>query len=284
MSPPRTAADGLLRTMRTPALVVHYVTSAMGVGVLILPGIAVTIAGPASLVAWVILVAWSYPFALVFARMSVELPSAGGIADFVQAAFGRIWGRRTALFLLLTLVIANPLLGLAAGRYLAAVVAPGADNRSVLLIGFLVILAAIGTNVLGVRLGSRLQGTLLVALVTFLIVVIAVALPHGDSARLTPVAPDGWTTLDPALLVCFFGFIGWENAAPVAEEVVDPRRTFPKAIPRSAQSWRTASGRARPRWASWSPSSCWLSPPTPGAWVPPGWSTPSPARACCRPG
>jgi amino acid efflux transporter len=36
--------------------------------------------------------------------------------------------------------------------------------------------------------------------------------------------------LGPALLVCFFGFIGWENAAPVAEEVVNPRRTFPKAI------------------------------------------------------
>jgi amino acid efflux transporter len=220
----------LVRTMRAPALSAHYIASVMGVGVLVLPGVASSVAGPLSLAAWVILVAWSFPFALVFARMSMRLPSAGGVADFVGEAFGSRWGRRAAVFLAVTLVVANPLLGVAAGRYLAAVLWPGASNRTVLAIGFCIILAAIVVNLLGVRLGSRLQVGLLVVLIGFLVAVIALALPRGDADKLTPLAPHGLSALGPALLICFFGFIGWENAAPVAEEVKDPRRTFPRAI------------------------------------------------------
>jgi amino acid efflux transporter len=198
--------------------------------VLVLPGIAGSIAGPLSLLAWLILVLWSYPFALVFARMSVASPKAGGVAEFVQQAFGVVWGRRATIFLLLTLVIANPLLGLAAGRYLAAVVAPGATNREILAIGFGIILATVVTNTLGLRIGARIQGLLLSALIVFLLVAIASAIPTSHVAALTPVAPHGWAALGPALLVCFFGFIGWENAAPVAEEVEEPEKTFPRAI------------------------------------------------------
>src|SRR5260370_26268361 len=55
-------------------------------------------------------------------------------------------------------------------------------------------------------------------------------MPQWQAARLRPFAPLCWTALCPALIICFFGFIGWENAAPVAEEVVNPHRTFPRAI------------------------------------------------------
>lgn len=220
----------LVRSMRAPALVIHYITSVMGVGILVLPGVASSQAGPVSLVAWLILVFWSYPFALVFAQMSVKVPSAGGVADFVSTAFGARWGRRSAIFLLLTLIIANPLLGLASGRYLMAAVAPEASNQVVLLVGFCIILGTIAINIVGLRLSSRVQGLLLAALIVFLVAVMVLAAPAADVARLTPFAPNGWLAIGPALLVCFFGFIGWENASPVAEEVRDPERTFPRAI------------------------------------------------------
>lgn len=228
--PDQAKAGDLVRSMRTPSLVTHYITSVMGVGILVLPGVASTVAGPASLLAWLLLVLWSYPFALVFARLSVKVPSAGGIADFVTTAFGDRWGRRASIFLLLTLTIANPLLGLAAGRYLMAAVAPEASNRAILLVGFAIIVLTILTNIAGLRLSTRVQGLLLIALIAFLITVMAMAAPASDTGRLEPLAPHGWLAIGPALLVCFFGFIGWENAAPVAEEVLDPDRTFPRAI------------------------------------------------------
>src|SRR5690242_20000779 len=76
------ARDGkqLERTLGVSGLTVHYITSVIGTGVLILPGHAAHSAGPLSLVAWALLVAYSYPFALVFARLSVRHPTSQGIS------------------------------------------------------------------------------------------------------------------------------------------------------------------------------------------------------------
>src|SRR5580658_3661477 len=108
------ARDGkqLERTLGVPGLTVHYITSVIGTGVLILPGHAVHTAGPLSLAAWALLVAYSYPFARVFARLSVRHPTSQGISGVVQLAFGSRWSRLTSLYLMLTLVITNPVLGL----------------------------------------------------------------------------------------------------------------------------------------------------------------------------
>lgn len=221
---------GLRRTLSTGGLAVHYVTSVMGVGVLVIPGLAWEHAGPLSLVAWAILILYSFPFAMVFARLSTQYPRSGGVAEFITFAFGQRWGRVTAIFLLTTLLVANPLLGIASGRYLLDTLMDDASNRAVLLTGSAIILGCILFNLVGVRLSVRFQGAMLSALIIFLLVVMAASTPHMDPGALSDFAPNGTMALGGALLVCFFGFIGWENAAPVAEEVRDPERTFPRAI------------------------------------------------------
>ena len=59
-------------------LVVFYVTSIVGAGILIVPGIAARKAGPASLVAWTVLGLASFPIAMMFAEMSARRPDCGG--------------------------------------------------------------------------------------------------------------------------------------------------------------------------------------------------------------
>ncbi|WP_409236293.1 APC family permease [Streptomyces sp. PA5.6] len=223
--PPR-----LVRQLGTSGLVAHYVTSVMGAGILLIPALAWAEAGPLSLVAWGVLILYSYPFALVFAKLSVRHPTSKGVAQFVEAAFGARAGRIAAVFLLLTLLAGNPVLGLAAGRYLLAAVDPAASNRASLLAGAAVIVCCVALNLWGIRVSTRAQMVVLGSVVLLLAVVICLALPQGDYERLTPFAPHGWGSLGSTVLICFFGFIGWENAAPVAEEVRDPERTFPKGI------------------------------------------------------
>ncbi len=65
-----------------------YVSSVLGSGILVLPGLAAQIAGPASLVAWVVLAAASYPFAFTFASLSARHPESGGIYGFAKESFG----------------------------------------------------------------------------------------------------------------------------------------------------------------------------------------------------
>ncbi|MFJ2770472.1 APC family permease [Streptomyces sp. NPDC087300] len=225
-----TAPPQLPRRLGTSGLVAHYVTSVMGAGVLLIPSLAWAEAGPLSLVAWALLILYSYPFALIFATLSVRHPTSKGVAQFVEAAFGARAGRVAAVFLLITLLAGNPVLGLAAGRYLLAAVDPTASNRAALLAGAAVIVFCVVLNLCGIKVSTRAQLLVLGAVVLLLVLVICLALPEADYTRLQPFAPHGWSALGSTVLICFFGFIGWENAAPVAEEVRDPARTFPKGI------------------------------------------------------
>ncbi|GGN78676.1 amino acid permease [Actinoplanes lobatus] len=230
MTASETKQSSLTRSLRAPGLIVHYVTSVIGVGVLIIPGHAAAAAGPLSLLAWLILVIYSYPFALIFARLSMRHPTSRGIPAFIEHAYGRRASQVSSVFLVLTLLVANPVLGLAAFRYLYTIWDPAPSNLMVIGYGFLFVLGSILFNLLGIKVSTRVQAVLLGCLIGFLVLVIVVSLPHADTGNLTPFAPHGWMSVGSALIICFFGFIGWENAAPVAEEVVDPQRTFPRAI------------------------------------------------------
>ena len=84
-SPPVTPTQHLT-TSRGAAL---YIGALLGPGLLLLPGPAVTVAGPASLLAWVALLVLSGLFAVVFAAFGLRFPSAGGVIGYVTAASAR---------------------------------------------------------------------------------------------------------------------------------------------------------------------------------------------------
>ena len=58
---------------------------------------------------------------------------------------------------------------------------------------------------------------------------VAVALPHGSTASLTPFAPNGWAATGTAAAVLVWGFAGWEAVASLAGDYRDPRRDVPRA-------------------------------------------------------
>src|SRR2546425_1101776 len=65
-----------------------YMSSVLGSGVLVLPGLAAQIAGPASLLAWLLLSLASYPLAYTFASLSARKPESGGVYSFARESFG----------------------------------------------------------------------------------------------------------------------------------------------------------------------------------------------------
>jgi amino acid efflux transporter len=65
-----------------------YISSVLGAGILVIPGLAAQIAGPGSILAWSLLSLASYPFAYTFAGLSERNPESGGIYAFAKEAFG----------------------------------------------------------------------------------------------------------------------------------------------------------------------------------------------------
>src|SRR6202044_1252171 len=82
-------AEGMTSQLNITRGTALYVGAILGPGLLLLPGLAAAEAGPASILAWVALLALSGLFATVFASLGRRLPSAGGVMGYVTAAAGR---------------------------------------------------------------------------------------------------------------------------------------------------------------------------------------------------
>ncbi len=74
------------------------------------------------------------------------------------------------------------------------------------------------------KLSGGLQLALVALLALLMVEGIAIALPDGHTANLTPFTPHGWFAVGDAATLLFFSFSGWEAASYLSGEFRDPRR------------------------------------------------------------
>jgi amino acid efflux transporter len=199
----------------------------LGTGVISLPALGAQVAGPASLVAWAVLVALSVPLAVTFAALGARYPDAGGVSTYVRRAFGARSAGVVGWIFFFAVPVGAPAAGFMAGAYVAA--AFGGGTRTVLLTTAALIAAVTLMNAFGLRISGRVQLGLAAALATLLLVATIVALPHARLSNLEPFAPHGWSAVASAAAVLVWGFAGWEAVTSLAAEFRDPARDVPRA-------------------------------------------------------
>ena len=215
----------MLSTRSATAL---YVGAVLGPGLLIVPALAASAAGPASLVAWVALLLLSAPLAATFAALGVRFPEAGGTAAYVRAAFGRRPGAVTGWWFLVGVVVGAPAVALAGGYYVAELLGTGRDGAVVAAAGMMGVVAV--ANAVGLHVTARLQLGLAGLLAALLLVAVVTALPASRAENWTPFAPHGWGAVGTAASLLMLSFIGWEAVSHLAGELRDPARQLPRAI------------------------------------------------------
>ena len=109
----------LRKAMTMRYAVALYMSSVLGSGVLVLPGLAAQIAGPASLVAWVALSIISYPLAYTFASLSARRPESGGVYSFARESLGPGAASAVGWLFILWYVTGAPVVTVIAASYLA---------------------------------------------------------------------------------------------------------------------------------------------------------------------
>lgn len=226
----QTAEPQLGRHLTLPGAVALAITIVVGSGVLVLPGIAYARSGPAAFWAWVISAALVAPLLLVFGRLGGAYPTAGGIAGFAQAAFGRRLAGGVEIMTIGTFGLGIPAIALTGGQYFAALLGlPGAWAG---VIAALMLGAAGAVNLAGIRLSSRVQTILAIGLTVGLVAVGLVGLlsPGARPAAAPPLDGPAVRDATTAVAVVFFAFTGWEMLSFTAEEYRNPRRDFPRAV------------------------------------------------------
>jgi amino acid efflux transporter len=199
----------------------------LGTGVIALPALAAQIAGPASLLAWLLLIALSVPLASTFAALGARYPDSGGVSTYVRTAFG---GRAAAVVgwcFYLAVPAGAPAAAMFGGGYVAA--AFGGGTRTTLITAGILIAIVTLANAGGLRVSGRLQLGLTGLLIVLLLAATLTALPHAKLDHLAPFAPNGWLAIGPAAAVLVWGFAGWEAVTSLAGDYRRPARDLPRA-------------------------------------------------------
>ncbi len=203
-------------------------TSLLGTGIFVVPATAASLAGGASLWAWLLLIALVLPIAFTFARLGRRYPHAGGAPHLIGLAFGNGAERFSAFLFLAVLPVGLPAaLTIAAGFWHALF-----DMGEWTLWG-IQLLTLLGVFLLGLR-GARSSGNLqlLIALAILgltLLIWVKGDLSWRDAAQPLPTASE-WPAMGSALAVMFWCFVGLEAFAHMGEEFKRPERDYPLAL------------------------------------------------------
>ena len=222
---PRTGA--LRRRIGTGHGVALYLSAVVGAGVLVLPGQTASLAGPAVLVAWAFSCLLGALLAATFAALASRMPDAGGVATYTTAAFGPRVGGVTGWWYLVAGSVGQTVVPLTGGYYLAD--ALGVGERWAYLIAASILLAALCSNLSGIRVSAGIQVAFAIAVGVILLVASVAGISHAQAGALSPFAPHGLSGVGKAVVVLFFAFAGWEAVAHLAGEFRDPRRDLPRA-------------------------------------------------------
>jgi amino acid efflux transporter len=210
-----------------PSASALYIAAVLGTGILVLPGLAADVAGPASILAVAIVFVISIPLAGTFAALAARFPDAGGVATFVRLALGATAARMTGYWFFFGCGFGAPVVATLGGEYLAAVV--GLPREWIGVVGAAFLLVAIGLAWIGLRVSSGVQLGLSGLLVVVVVIVVASAVPFAQPANLEPFMPHGWTGVGLAVSLFVWAFAGWEAITHWASEFKNPRRTLPLA-------------------------------------------------------
>lgn len=203
-------------------------TSLLGTGIFVIPALAATAAGEASLWAWMLLIALVLPVAFTFAQLGRRFPHAGGAPHLIGRAFGARMERLSALLFLAVLPVGLPAaLNIASGFWQALF---DLSRSQALAIQLATLAAMLLLGQRPAKASGMIQGVIAVAIIATIALIWWVGELPVSSQPLLPEINGSWHLLPAALGVMFWCFVGIEAFTHMGEEFKNPERDFPLAL------------------------------------------------------
>ncbi|MGK5672429.1 APC family permease [Micromonospora sp. URMC 106] len=217
--------DQLARRLGVPDAVVIGLGSMLGAGVFVVFAPAASAAGGAGLLAALVLAGFiAFCNATSSARLAARYPESGGTYVYGRERLGPFAGYLAGWGFVVGKTASCAAMALTIGAYLwpgqARLVAVGA------------VLAVTAVNLRGIGKTATATRVLVGVVLAVLALVAAAGAVGGDVSldRLGDLGGSGRGVLTAAGLL-FFAFAGYARVATLGEEVRDPERTIPRAVP-----------------------------------------------------
>ena len=232
----------LKRSITVKQLYFYVVGDVLGSGIYVLVGLVAAAVGGAFWMAFLVGVAIAAVTGLAYAELVTKYPQAAGASLYVNKAFR---SPTLTFFITICMLSANMAAvgSLASGfvRYFSDLVGLPEDAiwaATGIALGFVAIITIV--NLIGITESVVANVVMTFIEVTGLVIVIiigVIALVEGvaDPAVLLQFNVDGGggsavLAVLAGVSLAFFAMTGFENAANVAEETIDPSRAFPRAL------------------------------------------------------
>jgi APA family basic amino acid/polyamine antiporter len=199
--------------------------SMIGAGIFAALAPAAGAAGSGLLIALGVAAVVAYCNATSSARLAARYPASGGTYVYGREQLGEFWGYLAGWAFVVGKTASCAAMALTVGTY----VWPG-QTRAV-AVGAVVALTAV--NYTGVQKAARLTRAIVAVVLAVLATVVVTCVSSGDAqaTRLEWGTDATWNGVLQAAGLLFFAFAGYARIATLGEEVRDPARTIPRAIP-----------------------------------------------------
>ncbi|WP_326552182.1 APC family permease [Micromonospora sp. NBC_01813] len=221
----------LARRLGTGDAVIVGLGAMIGAGVFAAFAPAAAAAGQWLLLALGVAAVVAYCNAMSSARLAACYPESGGTYAYGRRRLGDLWGHLAGWGFVVGKTASCAAMALTVGTYLAPEYARPVAIAAVAALTVL--------NLFGVH-RSALATRIIVTVVLVVLAAVVVTGLLGGTATADDATPagavaagalvDGWGVLQGAGLL-FFAFAGYARIATLGEEVRDPQRTIPRAIP-----------------------------------------------------
>ncbi|MDP8975473.1 MAG: APC family permease, partial [Actinomycetota bacterium] len=215
----------LARRLDLSDAVVIGLGSMIGAGVFAALGPAAAAAGSGLLVGLALAAAVAYCNATSSARLAAVYPQSGGTYVYARERLGDFWGYLAGWGFVVGKTASCAAMALTFGAYAA----PGWRRP----LGVAAVVAMAAVNYRGVRKTAGLTRGIVAVVLACLAAVVVAALLGGTASgdNLGSLTVGGARGVLEASGLLFFAFAGYARIATLGEEVVDPARTIPRAIP-----------------------------------------------------
>jgi amino acid transporter len=215
----------LERDLGLPSVLAISIGAMIGSGIFILPALALEIAGPAVILAYLVAGVLVVPAALSKSEMATAMPEAGGTYIYIERGMGPLLGTIAGVGTWFSLSFKGALALVGGVPYLLLLfdlpLKPVALGLAALLIG---------VNLVGAKQTGRLQLAIVVVMLAALGWFAAGSVGGVESTNYAAFFGDGVGGLLAATGLVFVSYAGVTKVASVAEEVEDPGRNIPLGI------------------------------------------------------
>src|SRR3989442_5131086 len=227
-----TGASAKLNTFDVTSLVVG---SIIGADVYIATAIGARLVGPSSLLAWILAGAMAMVIALSFSYCVMILPKVGGPYAYVKAVAGPFPGFLIGWSLLLAEWFSLAVFPVAFTQYFVAL-DPAIDDLGKVLLKGLFIGIILVPNLISVKAAGRVNDVLTIAKLSPLVLIVLGGLafvafqPGRFVSNSIPFFTGDLAAFGKALVLIFWAYAGFELSTLPTDEVIEPRKTIPRAI------------------------------------------------------